>query len=176
MLCLFGVCIPYSVLWPLALIFLKHLWDRIEPFVRPFLGFKKVANEDKPKPAALISSEEVSSRITEITKGQNGIVIQLENDLDFKYLLNSTSPLVVKFTADWCKPCKALNPFVESLAKKYTSIHFLSIDVDKFDTLAAEHGASLLPFFASFKGGSKVRAVATKNEIEIRGLVLGLLQ
>jgi hypothetical protein len=31
MLCLFGICIPYSVIWPFILLFFKQIWDYIYP-------------------------------------------------------------------------------------------------------------------------------------------------
>lgn len=34
------------------------------------------------------------------------------------------------FTASWCMPSVAMNPFIEELASAYPDVLFLSVDVD----------------------------------------------
>ena len=52
-----------------------------------------------------------------------------------KYLENTTcDTTILKFTASWCKPCKTIAPFVESLNNEYfkkgVNFEFIEIDVD----------------------------------------------
>jgi thioredoxin-like negative regulator of GroEL len=56
--------------------------------------------------------------------------------------------VVVKFGAEWCKPCKRIAPAYESMAAAYAgSCIFCVVDVDEVEDLALEYGASMLPTF-----------------------------
>ena len=59
---------------------------------------------------------------------------------DFKNLLkNKKKPLLVKFTAEWCGPCKVIQHHLENFlnANKNANFDFLELDVDdNFDVFA----------------------------------------
>ena len=59
---------------------------------------------------------------------------------DFKTILkNKKNPLLVKFTAEWCGPCKMIQPHLENFlnANKNAKFDFLELDVDdNFDVFA----------------------------------------
>lgn len=63
-------------------------------------------------------------------------IIQLESREDLKLYLESTTcdVTILKFTASWCKPCKTIAPFVESMNNEYfkkaINFEFIEIDVD----------------------------------------------
>jgi len=41
-------------------------------------------------------------------------------------------PAIIKYTADWCSPCKKLTPVLESLSKEYDGkINIYEINVDE---------------------------------------------
>ncbi|KAM7265103.1 hypothetical protein ACFE04_002786 [Oxalis oulophora] len=57
-------------------------------------------------------------------------------DLYLTQATNQGSPVVVHFTASWCMPSVAMNPFFEELAATYTDTLFLTVDVDELKSSA----------------------------------------
>lgn len=48
-----------------------------------------------------------------------------------KKVIQEKKSVVVKFTADWCMPCKMIEPHLEKLAKEYDGkILFYEVDVE----------------------------------------------
>ena len=50
--------------------------------------------------------------------------------------IKSNIPSVIKFTAEWCGPCKMMNTTLEKLEKENTNVNFFQIDVDEEIKLA----------------------------------------
>ena len=61
---------------------------------------------------------------------------EIESIDDFKNILNSAKTskqvVVLKFTANWCKPCKIAKPFIDAeISNMSKNILFYSIDIDE---------------------------------------------
>jgi len=52
---------------------------------------------------------------------------------------------VIKFEAQWCKPCALMNPVVNALKKE--GIDFEVVDTDKHPDLAKEYAVTTVPTF-----------------------------
>jgi thioredoxin len=63
---------------------------------------------------------------------------------------------LIKFSADWCGPCKALAPIVHAVAGKRTDVKFLEVDVDKEQKLAMTLGIRGVPTLMAFRNGGLV--------------------
>lgn len=79
-----------------------------------------------------------------------------ESDFDEK-VLGSSEPVMVDFSADWCRPCKTLEPILEQLSEEVPHKVF-KVDIDECATLSKRFGIKSVPTIAVFKDGSLVKS------------------
>lgn len=48
----------------------------------------------------------------------------------YNHYRKKTTLIVVKYGAEWCKPCNEMKLFMKTLAEKYKNVYFLDVDVD----------------------------------------------
>ena len=72
-------------------------------------------------------------------------------------VLKSETPALVDFWAEWCPPCKMIQPHVEALAEEYAGrVQVVSVDVDKEQELAEKYGVRSIPTLLFIKDGKVV--------------------
>jgi len=87
----------------------------------------------------------------------------------FNKIINSQTPVLVDFFADWCGPCKMLAPILKQVKEELgDAVKIIKIDVDKNQPLAAKYQVRGVPTMLLFKKGKQVwrqSGVLQKNEI-----------
>jgi thioredoxin 1 len=69
-------------------------------------------------------------------------------------VVKSSQPVVVDFYADWCGPCKMIEPVVHRLADEYQGkVKFVKVDTDANQELAMQFGIMSIPTVMFFSNG-----------------------
>jgi thioredoxin 1 len=87
--------------------------------------------------------------------------VQTFTDSNFdQTVINSATPVLVDFWAEWCGPCKRLAPTVDALAGEYNGkVTIGKLNVDENPTTAEKFQIRGIPALLLFKGGQVVESV-----------------
>ena len=90
-------------------------------------------------------------------------MIKVLNENNFVNAVSSGITLV-DFYADWCGPCKMLNPILEKVSEKEEA-KICKVNVDESRELAQQFGVKGIPFLVVMKDGKMVeKSVGMKDE------------
>ncbi len=87
----------------------------------------------------------------------------------FNNIIDSKTPVLVDFFADWCGPCKVLAPILKEVKDDLgENIKIVKIDVDKNQPLASKYQVLGVPTMILFKDGKQLwrqSGVLQKNDL-----------
>ncbi len=72
----------------------------------------------------------------------------------FNKLIQSDTPVLIDFYADWCAPCKMLTPILKDVKEELGDrLRVVKIDVDNNEAIAGKFQVRGVPTMMLFKGG-----------------------
>ncbi|XP_070264079.1 thioredoxin, mitochondrial [Myotis yumanensis] len=92
-------------------------------------------------------------------------------------VVNSETPVVVDFHAQWCGPCKILGPRLEKVvAKQHGKVVMAKVDIDDHTDLAIEYEVSAVPTVLAIKNGDVVdKFVGVMDEDQLEAFMKKLI-
>ncbi len=75
-------------------------------------------------------------------------------------VIESETPVLVDFWADWCGPCRMIAPSVSEIAEEYEGVlRVAKLDVDENPAVPGRYGIVGIPTLMLFKDGKVVERI-----------------
>ncbi len=84
-------------------------------------------------------------------------------------VLSSDVPILVSFYADWCGPCRMLEPVLEELTRETQGARIVKVNIDDSPELTARYKITSIPSLRVFEDGEVVgehQGLASKAELK----------
>ena len=96
-----------------------------------------------------------------------GEPIHVEDADHLDELIAENAVVLVDYYADWCGPCKMLEPTVEEIAAETDAV-VLKVDIDELQALAQDRGIRSVPtleFYANGEQAERLIGVQDKSNL-----------
>jgi thioredoxin 1 len=75
-------------------------------------------------------------------------------------VLQSDKPVLVDFWAEWCAPCRKVNPLLEEIANELgDKVQIVKLDIDANPDVTRTYQVMSVPTLTMFKGGQPVNSL-----------------
>ena len=102
----------------------------------------------------------------------------MEAKKSFSELINSETPTLVDFYADWCGPCVAFAPILKEIKKEMgDSVKIIKINVDNNPTISQQLDIKSIPTLMIYKNAEVFwRVAGTQSKTAVMGKLKAALQ
>lgn len=75
-------------------------------------------------------------------------------------VLKSSTPVLVDFWAEWCRPCRAIGPILEDISNEYgDKIKIVKLNTDEESSIAIKYGVTSIPMLNVYVNGEVVKTI-----------------
>jgi len=97
--------------------------------------------------------------------------IHVEDEAHLDELVADNAIVLVDYYADWCGPCKMLEPTVEEIAEE-TDAAVAKVDIDELQELAQNRGIRSVPTLEFYADGEQAeRLVGVQDKADLIGII-----
>ncbi|MWG33087.1 thioredoxin family protein [Halomarina oriensis] len=97
--------------------------------------------------------------------------VHVHGEAEFDEVLSQYPLVLVDYHAEWCGPCKMLEPTVKTLAADSPAV-VAKVDIDENQSLAQQQGIRGVPTLQLYAGGRQVEeVVGVRDEGSLRSLI-----
>jgi thioredoxin len=81
------------------------------------------------------------------------------NDGTFNEAISADKPILVDFWAEWCGPCRIIEPVLKEMATENENITFGKLNIDHHPMPAANNDVMSIPTLILFKDGVEKKRI-----------------
>ena len=98
------------------------------------------------------------------------LIVTLTQENFAQQVLQSQSPVLVDFWAEWCGPCKMIAPLLDELADEYQGkVSIGKVNIDEQQALATQYGIRAIPTLLLInKGQVAEQMVGAKSKRDLK--------
>ena len=97
-----------------------------------------------------------------------GNTYNLTKRVELKELVSKKKPLIIKFTATWCGPCKKIAPIFNNLTEKVKHlVDVVIVDADDGSDICSALKVRGYPTFISYVNGEMAESLIGASESEL---------
>ena len=131
----------------------------------------QIKNELPALPTKEVDTTKPSSNLIATKNGWTGV--QKMNEEVFRSkVLNASGLTLVDFSAEWCGPCKKMEPILHLIAKEMDGkMNFANVDVDESPNIASELEIRSIPLLIFYKNGKvadQLIGLQTKESLKMK--------